>query len=103
MSVDAIGLLQEAESQAAKKQQAAEVAKEQLAKESKSRIEVFRQELLKEEQQKQQAIKEKLRNDLIASKKPLLEDTAEEIETLRSISDELRKKALAIIINKVVT
>ncbi|MCI1134835.1 MULTISPECIES: hypothetical protein [Enterococcus] len=48
-------------------------------------------------------IEEKVATEFEQSKQPLVTKTKEEVETLRTISAELREQALAIIINKVVT
>ncbi|MDY4071442.1 MAG: hypothetical protein SOY72_05310 [Enterococcus gallinarum] len=48
-------------------------------------------------------IEEKVATEFEQSKQPLVAKTKEEVETLRTISAELKEQALAIIINKVVT
>ncbi|MUO32958.1 hypothetical protein [Enterococcus gallinarum] len=103
MSVDAIRLLQEAEEFAEQKNTKAEAEKKQLIYESQTRISAFQKELVQKEREAQRMIEEKVATEFEQSKQPLVAKTKEEVETLRTISAELKEQALAIIINKVVT
>ena len=103
MSVDAIRLLQEAEDFAEQKNTKAEAKKKQLIHESQTRISAFQKELVQKEREAQRMIEDKVATEFEQSKQPLVTKTKEEVETLRTISAELREQALAIIINKVVT
>ncbi|MCW3745363.1 hypothetical protein OM428_12195 [Enterococcus gallinarum] len=102
MSVDAIRLLQEAEEFAEQKTRKRKL-KKQLIHESQTRISAFQKELVQKEREAQRMIEEKVATEFEQSKQPLVTKTKEEVETLRTISAELREQALAIIINKVVT
>ncbi|EQC77444.1 hypothetical protein HSIEG1_541 [Enterococcus sp. HSIEG1] len=59
--------------------------------------------MVQKEREAQRMIEEKVATEFEQSKQPLVAKTKEEVETLRTISAELKEQALAIIINKVVT
>lgn len=103
MTVDAIRLLQEAEELAEQKNNKAEAEKKQMIHESQTRISAFQKELVQKEREAQRMIEEKVATEYAQSKQPLVAKTKEEVETLRTVSAELKEQALAIIINKVVT
>jgi V/A-type H+-transporting ATPase subunit G/H len=103
MAVDAIRLLQEAEQFAENKNQEAEAEKKQLAQEREERLKAFKKELAEKEAQQKEAINQKIAAELTQSKEPLMAKTKAEVETLRTIPNELKEEALAIIIIKVVT
>lgn len=86
-----------------KKTRKRKLKKKQLIHESQTRISAFQKELVQKEREAQRMIEEKVATEFEQSKQPLVTKTKEEVETLRTISAELREQALAIIINKVVT
>ncbi len=101
MTVDAIRLLQEAEQFAENKNKEAE-AKKQLAQAREERLKAFKKSWQKRSPTKR-SNQPKIAAELVQSKEPLLAKTKAEVETLRTIPNELKEEALAIIINKVVT
>lgn len=86
-----------------KKTRKRKLKKKQLIHESQTRISAFQKELVQKEREAQRMIEEKVATEFEQSKQPLVAKTKEEVETLRTISAELKEQALAIIINKVVT
>lgn len=74
-----------------------------MAQAREERLKAFKKELAEKEAQQKEAINQKIAAELVQSKEPLLAKTQAEVETLRTIPNELKEEALAIIINKVVT
>lgn len=103
MSVEAISLLQDAEKQAEKRLAQAAEAKRELQAASQEELQEYQKALAAEEEIQKKALQKQLDQEWLAVKEPLVEKNRAEIERLRSLPEEKRAEALALIIDKVVT
>jgi len=102
MSVDAIQQIAKTEEQA---DEMLEQAKKQVRKEqekSDQKIARFQEEKDENEEKRKQELREKFDEEFHSIQGPLSDQTQKKVEQLQTISQEMREKALGIIINKVV-
>ncbi|KAF1302048.1 hypothetical protein IV487_10255 [Enterococcus saccharolyticus] len=103
MSVDAIQQLIAAENQASELLASAEEELRVQKADSQERLKQFKEQQRTQCEKQQQLLRQTKEAEFQVIREPLMQRTQTEVERLRTISPELREKALKIIMDKVVS